>query len=90
MTATIAQRLFPLVEREDLIQVAREALVRPPRRLHEQGQCPVGHLNLSLDARADGELCASASSRAPQVSRGEGHVAGVIGTSGFGISPAMA
>jgi hypothetical protein len=78
MTATIAQRLFPLVEREDLIQVAREALVRPPRRLHEQGQCPVGHL--SLDARADGELCASASSRAPQVSRGEGHVAGVIGT----------
>jgi RNA polymerase sigma factor (sigma-70 family) len=86
-TAT-AQRLFPLVEREDLIQVAREALVRSaprcrsgeppapylrrcitgalqhhlrdrvrlvrvPRRLHEQGQCPLGHL--SLDATADGE-----------------------------------
>ena len=88
-TAT-AQRLFPLVEREDLIQVAREALVRSaprcragepaepylrrcitgalqhhlrdrvrlvrvPRRLHEQGQCPLGHL--SLDATAEGEPC---------------------------------
>ncbi len=88
-TAT-ARRLFPLVEREDLIQVAREALVRSaprcregepaapylrrcisgalqhhlrdrvrlvriPHRLHEQGQCPLGHL--SLDASADGEPC---------------------------------
>jgi RNA polymerase sigma factor (sigma-70 family) len=85
-----ARRLFPLVEREDLIQVAREALVRSaprcragqpaepylrrciqgalqhhlrdrvrlvrvPRRLHEQGQCPLGHS--SLDAQADGEPC---------------------------------
>lgn len=85
-----ARRLFPLVEREDLIQVAREALVRSaprcragepaapylrrcisgalqhhlrdrvrlvrvPRRLHEQGQCPLGHI--SLDAQADGEPC---------------------------------
>ena len=85
-----ARRLFPLVEREDLIQVAREALVRSaprcregepaepylrrciqgalqhhlrdrvrlvrvPRRLHEQGQCPLGHI--SLDATADGEPC---------------------------------
>jgi len=85
-----ARRLFPLVEREDLIQVAREALVRSaprcragepaepylrrciqgalqhhlrdrvrlvrvPRRLHEQGQCPLGHL--SLDASTDGEPC---------------------------------
>jgi RNA polymerase sigma factor (sigma-70 family) len=88
-TAT-ARRLFPLVEREDLIQVAREALVRSaprcragepagpylrrcisgalqhhlrdrvrlvrvPRRLHEQGQCPLGHS--SLDASSDGEPC---------------------------------
>jgi RNA polymerase sigma-B factor len=85
-----ARRLFPLVEREDLIQVAREALVRSaprcragepaepylrrcisgalqhhlrdrvrlvrvPRRLHEQGQCPLGHI--SLDASTDGEPC---------------------------------
>jgi RNA polymerase sigma-B factor len=76
-TAT-ARRLFPQVEREDRIQVAREALVRSalrcrsgeppapylrrciagalqhhlrdrvrlvrvPRRLHEQGQFPLGH-----------------------------------------------
>jgi RNA polymerase sigma-B factor len=76
------------VEREDLIQVAREALVRfalrckagepagpylrrcivgalqhhlrdrvrlvrVPRRLHEQGHCPLRHL--SLDASVDGE-----------------------------------
>ncbi len=84
------RRLFPLVEREDLIQVAREALVRSaprcragepaepylrrciqgalqhhlrdrvrlvrvPRRLHDQGQCPLGHI--SLDAQPDGEPC---------------------------------
>ncbi|MCS5692609.1 sigma-70 family RNA polymerase sigma factor [Cyanobium sp. FGCU-6] len=84
------RRLFPLVEREDLIQVAREALVRSaprlragepaapylrrcitgalqhhlrdrvrlvriPHRLHEQGQCPLGHF--SLDSHADGEPC---------------------------------
>ena len=30
-------------------------LVRVPRRLHEQGQCPLRHL--SLDASADGEPC---------------------------------
>jgi len=82
-----ARRLFPLVERDDLIQVARMALVlcaprcqpdapaapylrrciegalhhhlrdrvrlvRVPRQLHEQGQCPLGHL--SLDAAAEG------------------------------------
>ena len=85
-----ARRLFPLVEREDLIQVAREALIRSaprckagepaepylrrcisgalqhhlrdrvrlvriPRRLHEQGQCPLGHI--SLDGHGDGEPC---------------------------------
>jgi RNA polymerase sigma-B factor len=85
-----ARRLFPLVEREDLIQVAREALVRSaprlrageppapylrrcisgalqhhlrdrvrlvrvPRQVHEQGQCPLRHL--SLDASPDGEPC---------------------------------
>jgi RNA polymerase sigma factor (sigma-70 family) len=90
IASATARRLFPLVEREDLIQVAREALVRSaprcraaepagpylrrcitgalqhhlrdqvrlvriPHRLHEQGQCPLGHL--SLDARADGKLC---------------------------------
>jgi RNA polymerase sigma factor (sigma-70 family) len=90
IASATARRLFPLVEREDLIQVAREALVRSaprcragepaapylrrcitgalqhhlrdrvrlvrmPRRLHEQGQCPLGHL--SLDATADGEPC---------------------------------
>ena len=90
IAAVMARRLFPLVEREDLIQVAREALVRSapccragepaapylrrcitgalqhhlrdrvrlvrvPRRLHDQGQCPLGHL--SLDATADGEPC---------------------------------
>jgi hypothetical protein len=60
-------RFFPLVVREDLIQVAREALlrsvlrckagalqhhlrdrvrlVRIPRRLHEKGQCPLGHIS---------------------------------------------
>ena len=90
IAAAAARRLFPLVEREDLIQVAREALIRSaprcragepaapyprrcisgalqhhlrdrvrlvrvPRRLHEQGQCPLGHS--SLDAQADGEPC---------------------------------
>jgi hypothetical protein len=30
-------------------------LVRIPHRLHEQGQCPLGHS--SLDAQADGEPC---------------------------------
>ncbi len=90
IASATARRLFPLVEREDLIQVAREALVRSaprcragepsgpylrrcisgalqhhlrdrvrlvrvPRRLHEQGQCPLGHL--SLDATADSEPC---------------------------------
>jgi RNA polymerase sigma factor (sigma-70 family) len=90
IASATARRLFPLVEREDLIQVAREALVRSapqcragepaepylrrcisgalqhhlrdrvrlvrvPRRLHEQGQCPLGHS--SLDASADGEPC---------------------------------
>ncbi len=90
IASVTARRLFPLVEREDLIQVAREALVRSaprcragepaepylrrciqgapqhhlrdlvrlvrvPRRLHEQGQCPLGHS--SLDASCDGEPC---------------------------------
>ena len=90
IASVMARRLFPLVEREDLIQVAREALVRSaprcragepaapylrrcisgalqhhlrdrvrlvrvPRRLHEQGQCPLGHI--SLDGQADGEHC---------------------------------
>jgi RNA polymerase sigma factor (sigma-70 family) len=90
IASVTARRLFPLVEREDLIQVAREALVRSaprcragepaepylrrciqgalqhhlrdrvrlvrvPRRLHEQGQCPLGHV--SLDASCDGEPC---------------------------------
>jgi RNA polymerase sigma factor (sigma-70 family) len=90
LASAAARRLFPLVEREDLIQVAREALVRSaprcragepaepylrrcisgalqhhlrdrvrlvriPHRLHEQGQCPLGHV--SLDAHADGEPC---------------------------------
>jgi RNA polymerase sigma factor (sigma-70 family) len=88
IASATARRLFPLVEREDLIQVAREALVRSaprcragepagpylrrcisgalqhhlrdrvrlvrvPRTLHEQGQCPLGHL--SLDATPEGE-----------------------------------
>ncbi len=90
IASVMARHLFPLVEREDLIQVAREALIRSaprcragepaapylrrcisgalqhhlrdrvrlvrvPRRLHEQGQCPLGHL--SLDASANGEPC---------------------------------
>lgn len=90
LASAAARRLFPLVEREDLIQVAREALVRSaprcrageppapylrrcitgalqhhlrdrvrlvrvPRRLHEQGHCPLRHL--SLDASSDGEPC---------------------------------
>ena len=90
VASAAARRLFPLVEREDLIQLAREALVRSaprcragepaepylrrciqgalqhhlrdrvrlvrvPRRLHEQGQCPLGHI--SLDAQPDGEPC---------------------------------
>ena len=86
VASAVARRFFPLVEREDLIQVAREALlrsvlrckagepaepylrrcisgalqhhlrdrvrlVRIPRRLHEQGQCPLGHI--SLDGPTD-------------------------------------
>ena len=87
IASAMARRLFPLVEREDLIQVAREALVRSaprcragepagpylrrcitgalqhhlrdrvrlvriPRRLHEQGQCPLGHISLDATAMA--------------------------------------
>ena len=90
IASATARRLFPLVERADLIQVAGEALVRSaprcrageppapylrrcisgalqhhlrdrvrlvriPHRLHEHGQCPLGHF--SLDASADGEPC---------------------------------
>jgi len=90
IASATARRLLPLVEREDLIQVAREALVRSaprcrageppapylrrcitgalqhhlrdrvrlvriPHRLHELGQCPLGHL--SLDVSADGAPC---------------------------------
>jgi RNA polymerase sigma-B factor len=33
----------------------RVRLVRAPRRLHEQGQCPLRHF--SLDASFDGEPC---------------------------------
>ena len=90
VASAVARRFFPLVEREELIQVAREALlrsvlrckageqaepylrrcisgalqhhlrdrvrlVRIPRRLHEQGQCPLGHI--SLDGHAAGEPC---------------------------------
>ncbi len=98
IASATAPRLFPLVERDDLSQVAREALVRSgsrcragepatpclrrcitgalrhhlrdrvrlvrvPHRLHEQGQCPLGHF--SLDARADGAgaACRSAARR---------------------------
>jgi RNA polymerase sigma-B factor len=99
IASVMARRLFPLVEREDLIQVAREALVRSaprcragepaepylrrcitgalqhhlrdrvrlvrvPRRLHEQGLCPLGHI--SLDAQADGEPCLLDLLAAPQ------------------------
>jgi DNA-directed RNA polymerase specialized sigma subunit len=90
VASAVARRFFPLVEREDLIQVAKEALlrsvlrckagepaepylrrcisgalqhhlrdrvrlVRIPRRLHEQGQCPLGHI--SLDGHAAGKPC---------------------------------
>ncbi|MCP9826542.1 sigma-70 family RNA polymerase sigma factor [Synechococcus sp. EJ6-Ellesmere] len=90
IASATARRLFPLVELEDLMQMAREALVRSaprcragepagpylrrcitgalqhhlrdrvrlvrvPRRIHEEGQCPLGHF--SLDASADGEPC---------------------------------
>jgi RNA polymerase sigma factor (sigma-70 family) len=100
IASLMAKRMFPLVEREDLIQVAREALVRSapqcragepaapylrrciqgalqhhlrdrvrlvrvPRRLHEQGQCPLGHI--SLDASTDGEPCLLDQLAAPEV-----------------------
>ena len=100
IASATARRLFPLVEREDLIQVAREALVRSaprcragepagpylrrcitgalqhhlrdrvrlvpiPRRLHEQGQCPLGHI--SLDGHGDGEPCLLDQLAAPEV-----------------------
>ena len=90
LASATARRLFPLVEREDLIQVAREALVRSasrcragepaapylrrcisgalqhhlrdrvrlvrvPKRVHEAGDCPLGHS--SLDASLAGEPC---------------------------------
>ena len=90
VASAVARRFFPLVKREDLIQVAREALlrsvlrckagepaesylrrcisgalqhhlrdrvrlVRIPRRLHEQGQCPLGHI--SLVGHAADEQC---------------------------------
>ena len=90
IASATARRLFPLVEREDLIQVAREALVRSapccragepaepylrrcisgalqhhlrdrvrlvrvPKRVHEAGDCPLGHS--SLDASFAGEPC---------------------------------
>ena len=39
-------------------------LVRIPHRLHEQGQCPLGHF--SLDAHAEGESCLLDQLAAPQ------------------------
>jgi RNA polymerase sigma-B factor len=108
IASVTARRLFPLVEREDLIQVAREALVRSaprcragepaepylrrcitgalqhhlrdrvrlvrvPRRLHEQGQCPLGHI--SLDASTDGEPCLLDQLAAPEA---EPHISEAI------------
>ena len=90
IASAAAHRLFPLVERDDLLQVARESLVRSaprcrdgkpaepylrrciqgalhhhlrdrvrlmrvPRSLHEQSQCPLRHF--SLDASVDTEPC---------------------------------
>jgi RNA polymerase sigma factor (sigma-70 family) len=90
IASAAARRLFPLVEREDLLQVAREALVRSaprcragepaapylrscisgalqhhlrdrvrlvrvPKRVHEAGDCPLGHS--SLDASFAGGPC---------------------------------
>jgi RNA polymerase sigma-B factor len=43
----------------------RVRLVRVPRRLHEQGQCPLGHS--SLDASCDGEPCLLDQLAAPEV-----------------------
>jgi len=55
ITHTARSRL--VVEREGLGHYLRDRvrLVRIPHRLHEQGQCPLGHF--SLDASADGEPC---------------------------------
>jgi len=72
-----ARRLFPLVEREDLIQVAREALVRsaPRCRAGEPAEpylrrCIQGALqHLSLDASCDGEPCLLDQLAAPDPSR---------------------
>jgi RNA polymerase sigma-B factor len=106
IASAAARRLFPLVERDDLIQVAREALVRSasrcragepaapylrrcitgalqhhlrdrvrlvrvPRQLHEQGQCPMGHS--SLDAQADGEPCMLDQLAAPEPEAPDGN-----------------
>ena len=100
IASATARRLFPLVEREDLIQVAREALVRSaprcragepaapylrrcisgalqhhlrdrvrlvrvPRRVHELGQCPLGHLSLDAAAEGMGPLVEQLAAEAP-------------------------
>lgn len=106
IAAKVAWRFFPLVDREDLVQVAREALVRSaprcragepaapylrrcitgalqhhlrdrvrlvrvPRQLHEQGQCPLGHC--SLDASFDGEPCLLDQLAAPEPEAPDGN-----------------
>ena len=100
IASATARRLFPLVEREDLIQVAREALVRSiprcqqgvppepylrrcitgalqhhlrdrvrlvrvPRRVHELGQIPLGHLSLDATAEGLGPLVEQLAAEAP-------------------------
>ena len=100
IASATARRLFPLVEREDLIQVAREALVRSiprcqpgvppepylrrcitgalqhhlrdrvrlvrvPRRVHELGQIPLGHLSLDATAEGMGPLVEQLAAEAP-------------------------
>ena len=100
IASAAARRLFPLVEREDLIQVAREALVRSiprcqpgvpakpylrrcitgalqhhlrdrvrlvrvPRRVHELGQIPLGHLSLDATAEGLGPLVEQLAAEAP-------------------------
>ena len=51
----------------------RVRLVRIPRRLHEQGQCPLGHF--SLDAHADGGSCLLDQLAAPEPELASGGVA---------------
>ena len=64
VASAVARRFFPLVEREDLIQVAREALIRSAPRCQSWRACR----SISAPLHQRGPAAPPARSRAPRAS----------------------